>query len=383
MTNLLRPLFLAALLTLGMTAASFGLPGPGDDDSDESACGRDSRHVADEAPPEGALSSALARNWDTWAAGRHVLDAKAIASLFADASIHGENAAALATLDFALRRSDASGADTSALTRAEALAALRDADTLRFYADRVRLLRKLPRALFTPGAPSPKFLRLGPGGDDALFAVMDGLAESRPNVLKHALCELPDGRFRVTLPGAEPLTIAAPTDAELARNDDAVTLSGGRWAPALEKAWAALLARQAHELPVGESPKQPQLSDVLRLWTGNPVLGLRLPGSGQATDDDALRSALARMTARRSLALTRTATKTPSSPAGLAYAVIDYDAMTDMLTLRDPRGGDFLPAGTEEPQSGHARRDGVFHLSLADFERLFDAIAVEQNDQPR
>lgn len=390
MANLLRPLFLAALLTLGMAAASFGLSGPGDDDSDGQTDRRQLRQ--DAAPPEGAqpLPAVLARNWDAWAAGRPVLDAKALVPLFANAAIRGENAAALAALDFALRRPDASGAPTAALTRAEALA-LRDPAVLAFYADRVRLLRKLPRALFAHGAPDIRSLELGPGGDSALFATLGWLARSRPRALKTALRQLPDGRLRVEPPGCEPVGFPTPTDAELARRDRAATLAGGLWGPALEKAWDALLARQARELPADGAPRAPQISDVVRLWTGSPVLGLRLNGSGQAaTDASTLRSSLATMAAQNALALARVASQRnapanaptdASLPAGLVCAILNYDAMTDTLTLWDPRGDDFSPAGPEGPEFGHARKHGVFHLSLAEFERLFAAIAVEQNNR--
>lgn len=385
MNQLLRPLLYAALLTMTLAGVAFG-GGPldGDPPAPTERGAGDGKQDREDGPgesfggdldgcfeaelPPGAqpFSTVLARNWDRWANGRARLTRQDTFALMAAPGLRGEDAAALATLEHRLRKAHS-------MSRAEALA-LDDRRLDAFYAGRVLALRAAKRTLFAPGAPNSASLRLGPAGDSSFLAALGWLAKYRPQVLAKALEQRPDGGFRVRFPGGEEADVAVPTDAELARDDSDATLAQGLWAPALEKAMGQL-RRQASPKAAPGQPANP--ADVARLWTAGAVLGLRLGGG---TDRLTLRSALARMKARGSLAVALLLHQPAAKLAyNHAYAVLDFDPATDMLTLWDPQGTDFAPRGPDDPKNGYARQNGVLRMGLDDFDRFFTSLAVEQN----
>ena len=204
MATALRPLFLAALLTLSMGAAALGLSGPRDDDSEapprpaDDQADEERRTGVDGGGPlrfQGAtlpadahpLCAVVARNWDRWAQGRDSLTRRDVEALMTDPGICGENAAALATLERQLRA--ARSVDRPAAV------SLRDDALLGFYADRVRALRKARRTLFAPGGPRFGALELGPDQDDAVCAALGWLVKNRPQMLTRAIHPLSDGRM--------------------------------------------------------------------------------------------------------------------------------------------------------------------------------------------
>lgn len=71
-----------------------------------------------------------------------------------------------------------------------------------------------------------------------------------------------------------------------------------------------------------------------------------------------------------------------SPPAKLAYdhvyAVMDFSAAADALTLWNPWGTDFTPTGPSEPENGYARKKGIFYLTLDEFIAFFSFLAIEQ-----
>lgn len=328
------------------------------------------------ALPEGAspLPVVIARNWDRWAQGRAELTKLDAIALMPDASLRGEDAAALAALELSLRKIDS-------VDRAAALA-IDAPKVLAFYAKSVRKLRVAERRLFAHGGPTFSLLEQGPAGDCYFFSGTGWMARNRPQVIRQAISELPGGRYRVRFPSGDDIEVSAPTDAELANNNSESTLRDGLWLPVLEKAMGLIMQHKnrksaaipdpsvAVNVPGGPAP-------IVKLWTGNEAQGVHLGGRTQRSE---LRDILAGMRRRGAMAgvllLKKPAARLPYDHV---YAVLDYDAATDVVTLWNPWGTDYTPPCPSSPQCGYARTRGAFRLSLDEFDRFFTYLAVERN----
>jgi len=328
------------------------------------------------ALPEGAspLPVVIARNWDRWAQGRAELTKVDAIALMPDASLQGEDAAALAALELHLRKIDA-------VDRAAALA-MDAPKVLNFYAKSVRKLRAVDRRLFPNGGPTFLMMEQGPAGDCYFFSGTGWMARYRPQVIRQAITELPGGRFRVRFPSGDDIEVSTPTDAEMANNNSESTLRDGLWLPVLEKAMGLIMQHKSRKsaaipdpsvavnVPGGPAP-------IVRLWTGNEVDAAHLGGRTERSD---LRGLLDRMQRRNSMAGVLLLKKPEARlPYDHVYAVLDYDAATDSVTLWNPWGTDYTPPCPSSPACGYARSRGAFRLSLDEFDRFFTYLAVERN----
>ncbi len=373
-----RPLVAALLIALclplaalAQNPASLALaePAPAEPVQDEQA--------ANLVPlPEGAspLPVVIARNWDRWAQGRAELSKVDAIALMPDASLRGEDAAALAALELHLRK-------VPSVDRTGALA-IDAPKVLNFYAKSVRKLRVADRRLFPSGGPTFSMMEQGPTGDCYFFSGTGWIARYRPQVILQAISELPGGRYRVRFPNGDDIEVGAPTDAEMANNNAESTLRDGLWLPVLEKAMGLVMqhtSRRAAAIPdpsvAVNVPGGP--APMVRLWTGNEAQGVHLGGR---TGRSELRDILAGMKRRNAMAgvllLKKPAARLPYDHV---YAVLDFDAGADSVTLWNPWGTDYTPPCPSSPECGYARRRGVFTLSLDEFDRFFTYLAVERN----
>ena len=67
----------------------------------------------------------------------------------------------------------------------------------------------------------------------------------------------------------------------------------------------------------------------------------------------------------------------PNITHGHAYAVIGYDPATDVVTLWNPHGQTFHPAGTPGLANGYETEHGTFKLPLAEMYQFFAGVSFE------
>ena len=196
-----------------------------------------------------------------------------------------------------------------------------------------------------------------------------------PGVVKDTITELEDGKLQVKFPGLhKPVTITPVTDTEQALF---ATASGdGSWLTTLEKAWGTHLAG-------GDSSRAFEMTtnpeDAIRAWTGKSAATARVPRNPQPTSKGELPEYLS--TATRELAanhLVVTWTRFDDlSEEGLvpghAYSMTGVDYEDGKVSLRNPWGST-EPQG-KDGKALDGRDDGIFELSIDDFQKNFQKIA--------
>lgn len=218
--------------------------------------------------------------------------------------------------------------------------------------------------VFGPGGPSPDAVRQGSYGDCFFHAALAGLAAQRPEDIENMIHDNEDGTYTVTFPGRDPITIDAPTDAELALG--ATSGENGQWVAILEKAyrqdrgWAADLG--GSDTGIG-------------YLTGNDT---QLSAVPLTTNDQLIEDIQSTLDAEGVVVagIGRGPFGTDVIPDGHAYTVTAYDPETGLITVRNPWGrGE--PVG-EDGQALDGNDDGYFTLTLEEFRDLFTTIGYEQ-----
>lgn len=353
-------------LVLGALLAS--IPFARADDPGERVAGTETE--ATDAAPFGTV---VARNWAAWAAGRDAVTREELTAAMARPEFRAEDAAALAALDRWAAQNDP-------VDRASAVG-LDDAAALKRYRANVAKLRSAKRTLYASGTPDFSLLEQGPAGDCYFFSGAGWIARYRPQVIVQAIVALADGSFQVTFPNGDSAVVTAPTDSEMAFNDSASTLTDGFWMPILEKATGVVMARRnarsaqvedptlAIDVPSGPMP-------VVERFTGKGATGHEL---GARANRAKVRKALVRMHERRLMAevllLHRPAAKLAWDHV---YAVLGYDARSQVVVLWNPWGTDFQPSGPSGPANGYARVRGVFQIPFDEFVEFFTFLAIEK-----
>ncbi len=338
---------------------------PGDDGQNESFS------AAGELRP---FSAVISVNWKLWSGGRDSISRDDLIALFVDPAIKGEDAAALAALVRHLRHNG--GEPVSLLS----VSGITDKNTLSFYSESAAKLKSVKRVLFASGRPDFSKLRQGPATDCYFFSGTGWIAKFRPEVITGAIKEIPGKGFRVVFPDGEEALVSPPTDAEMAYNDSPSTLGDGIWMPVLLKAEGVIEGRRnarraeiadpSLRVDVGGGP-----AAIVKRWTGNGFSGFNLGGASRK----AVRAALVRMQGRGLMAEALSYKHPDGKLIGNhCYAILAFDAETDILTVWNPWGNDFTPKGPSGPEFGFERRGGVFKISLDDFMKLFRYLAIEK-----
>jgi hypothetical protein len=287
--------------------------------------------------PFGAV---VARNWAAWSGGRGAVSKDDLVSAISRPECRGEDAAALAALEYWARRNGPVDRTTAV--------ALADPKVLKRYRTGVAKLRSTSRVLFASGGPVFSRLQQGPAGDCYFFSGAGWIARYRPRIIVQAIAPLPDGRSQVTFPNGDAATVTPPTDGEMAANDSASTL--------------------AIDVPDGPKP-------IVERFTGRRATGHHLGARARHAE---VREALTRMHDRRLMAevllLHRPAAKLVWDHV---YAVLDFEPEGNTVVLWNPWGTDLQPKGPSGPKNGYARVHGIFRIPLDEFVRFFTFLAIE------
>ena len=242
-------------------------------------------------------------------------------------------------------------------------------------------LSRTNHELFTNGdakvSIKPDAVRQGAIGDCYFLAAVASLASTNPEAVQKMIKDNKDGTYTVTFPGdpEHPLTVEAPTDAELAHYTHGNEY--GTWPAVLEKAYGkyrggtqdeadggAIMAKGVDLLSPGgvdtdlmgtttEAELDEKLQETLK--NGRPItasINNYGPLAKYIVDDGLV--------------------------DGHVYSVVGYDPNTKMVMVRNPWGeGEPLNAdGTAKD----GNNDGQFQMSLADFQRNFNRVSYGQDN---
>lgn len=377
--------------------------------------GRNPRRGADpnELPP---VARVALRNFDAWdhdhdgALSQAEVDKAALSPWW-----HGEDAAALAALHIFLAAAKETAPrltrDFFSTYRPSRLSISRDADPAeakklrRAYAatpaslqseyalDLRRLTKPGATNLFAGDGPSLADVRQGQMGDCYLIAPIGAFVHRDPAAVSGMFHSDGSGSFTVAFANGKTITVARPTDAEIAMGGSSTT--NGLWVRIVEKAYGSLdfaaedaEARLARETTNhGGNPAK-----AGTLLTGHRFSNVRLVGGylKEISDTDLapklerLRHDLPAAFAERRLVLADTV-DVPAPPGvsrGHAYAVFGFDPATDTVTVWNPHADDFEPKGPEGLENGFRKKAGLFNVPLPLFVRCFSIVFIEQNSAP-
>ena len=315
------------------------------------------------------------RNWPRWSQGSGAVTKQDLIARMVSPEYRGEDAAALVAIEGYLRKKRS--VDLAAAV------AIDDSKIITLYQKNVLKLRRVKRILFANGRPSFELLQQGPPGDCYFFSASGWMAKNRPDEVMNAITSLDDGRFRVIFANGDEAVVTLPTDAELAINDSNSTLQDGLWMSVLEKATGAIQARSIRgsaEVPdptvAIDIPGVP-IASIVKRWTGREVRKYRL---GDRANREHVRNGLVRMHDRKSLATALLLHRPPAKlPFDHVYAIMDFNAETDTVTIWNPWGTDFTPNGPSGPENGYERKKGIFYLTLDEFMKFYTFLAIEHN----
>ena len=240
------------------------------------------------------------------------------------------------------------------------------------------------RSLFPAGVSSirPDNIRQGMIGDCYFLAAVASQARTPEGrqAIHDMIGDNHDGTFTVTFPGRDPVTVSAPTDAELATYSSAG--SDGLWLAVLEKAYAE--SENNGAIFPSENPYD-EIGDGNYLSAGIEAM------TGHSTDtDDTAFTSLETTRSKLTDALSHgrvvsagineypwsSGTESNGLPQGHAYTVLSFDPASDTITLRNPWGRGEPVNASGQPLDGN--NDGTFTMTLAEFDEYFSNICYEQ-----
>lgn len=263
----------------------------------------------------------------------------------------------------------------------------------KYYDTALKRITSTRRDLITGGTPKLDEFKQGRLGSCFCLAPLSALVYADPKAAAALFKPSPDGStVTVTFGKTTPVTVSRLTDGEVAL----VTGTGdnGIWAGTYEKAVGQLRSQKSDEnapTPLAVVSRGGSAGSMLSVLTGNSIERFSCkPWAEDSTTPKVeldkklgeLRAMLKTATAGKRLMTAGTSGKTrkvPSLSRGHAYAVLSYDAKTDLITIRDPHGQDFTPKGEPGLENGYAVKQGIFKAPAADVVRFMGGFAFELN----
>jgi thiol-disulfide isomerase/thioredoxin len=244
------------------------------------------------------------------------------------------------------------------------------------------------REFFASGLPQLGTVHQGRMGDCFCLAPLGAMIHRDPREVASLFSVQADGRVVVEF-GGGPVSVAPPTDAELAMTSG--NSHDGVWINLYEKAIGQVRNNQVapekrSDLPIDAIAKGGSEGRILAYLTGHRVNGFgfkfakdhAISDAARAAKLDELRIKLAAAT--REKRLMACGTEKPATP-GIspkhAYALLEYDAKADTVDLWNPHGGNFKPKGPPGLSNGYAMKNGLLTVPLAEFVQQFSGMSFE------
>lgn len=222
-------------------------------------------------------------------------------------------------------------------------------------------------------------------GNCYFYAALACMAVNQPQTLVKMIEDNHDGTFRVTFPGKKPISVPAPTDAELALYPKPGQF--GIWVTILEKAyglycmddplyraWRSLQGMRPSAIPQEHTDGGSAFDSGLRILSGKKV-GWLFSFQGLEALHNQLQESLNPANGKPPQAVTADCAFNISGekdgPVTLhVYSVLAYDARERRLIMRNPWGHS-IPAAKGIVDLG----DGTFSMSLDLFMKQFTKIS--------
>jgi hypothetical protein len=367
-----------------------------------------SRLPASAAAKHAAFADVVRQHFAAWDLNHDgKLEAAEIDELIRRPGIHGEEAAALATIKKRDRHAMADKIADYAATEAELLkpvdsGQLHALDTaqgatvpFRFeptFESMLRELGQVNRRLYANESPSFASLHQGGIGDCFFFSVVGNLARRQPQRIVRMITPDERGGYQVHFGDGVRVDVAKPTDVEIVVNNSTYSIQDGVWLTVLEKAVGHRLHNKApayertteetDTISFGGSP-----SAIISMFTGHQTHWYPTRDKEKRSDRleelrEVIPEALAArrlMTATMGVAPPEGGKKVPGWGYHHVYAVFGYDSETDHIKLWNPWGNDFTPKGKPGIENGYETKHGVFELPLKTFYNQFSGVVVETN----
>lgn len=316
-----------------------------------------------------------------------------IDAVVADAKVRGPSAAAIAALKRA-SRSKRYQLPPLTLANIKQLAMDKPAadrpDLPGMYASGLTRIEQTNHDLFASGKPRLDTIHQGKLGNCFCLAPLGAVLNCDANRVAKMFQRQADGTYRVTL-GTRTVTVAAPTDAELAQT--ASNEHDGMWVNLYEKAIGAARNQDKPEdqrvgSPIDAMARGGSAGTMLSYITGHKIQRFSCAfAKDEKTSRDQhaailkqLREWLAEAAKHeRPMTCGTEKTTTPGLTPNHAYAVLGFDAGTDTIRLWNPHGSTFTPKGAPGLEHGYPIADGVFNMPLPEFVEQFAGLAVESD----
>ena len=264
----------------------------------------------------------------------------------------------------------------------------------KFYAAALKRIQSTPRELIVGGVPKLDDFKQGRLGSCFCLAPLTALVYADPKEAAKMFKPSPDGEtVTVTFGKNNPVKVTRITDGEIALATG--TGNNGVWAATFEKAVgqmrAASRASENSPTPLSIVSRGGSAGSMLSVLTGNTIerFSCRPWFEDSATPKAELeeklrelRSLMKSATLEKRLMTAGTPSKknlkVPSLSRGHAYAVLGYDARSDLVTFRDPHGQNFTPRGTPGLKNGYVIKQGIFRAPLPEVVQFMGGFAFEQ-----
>jgi hypothetical protein len=220
-----------------------------------------------------------------------------------------------------------------------------------------------------------KDLQQGSAGDCYFMAVLTSLAQRQPQRIIDMIHDNKNGTYTVKFPSGA-VTINAPTQTELGLYGQ-----GKAWVPVMEKAYATLR---------NDKWIIPHMNPYETIGMGSTMVGRainELTGHSRDTDilkitpREATREKLKQAVESNKLMVASNnkeifGKNSLNLPDGHVYTILDYNAQTDKVKLRNPWGN--TEAGDKDGIPRDGVDDGIFELSMDEFYKIYDSVSYEK-----
>ena len=335
------------------------------------------------------LFTTLFYQWDSNHDG--VLDLKELNAAIENPDIRGTEAAVAVVLHRRLQVEDEE--QTNALTLDEALTLANNPQVQKNISGKAWHIVAIDHVLFAPGDPNLQTFHQGGIGDCYLLAVIGAFVFQHPEAVRKMIHEQDDGTYLIQFGSGKAVTVGPATDSELIMGASEGH-NHGVWLAILEKAYAQI-ALQSKEKKTGEDiePIDAVPTDfighggyyapVIVLLSGHKASGASFSRWLRQDPQNGLEQAhelLSKLSSGHKLMAANIGGTKPL-PKGLVhghvYGVLGYNPVTRTVTVFNPWGNHFKPAGPPGLTYGYPTDHGVFEMPLDEFVQVYGGLTYE------
>lgn len=257
------------------------------------------------------------------------------------------------------------------------------------YTSALERIGKTNRELFGGGPPDLSKLHQGRLGDCFCLAPMGALINRDPKQVMQMFTLGTDGTCTVNFGGKNSVKVTMPTDAEVAVM--ANTGGDGVWLNVYEKAIGLSRSKPGDDPAnaINVVSKGGSAGTMVAFVTGHeierfsctPWRDTKVSEAERKQKLEELRGKLVATQQKRRLICGGTGggIKVPGIVGNHAYAILNYDVRSDLITLWNPQGNTFHPKGAPGLTTGYETVSGRFTLPLPELVTFFGGFSFEQD----